>query len=140
MKRLIKILFYLFTGTFLTLFFSCKDQVSGNTNEAPPVVVDTPLSPKPKIEKVTAKQNSGSYNAGEELEILVYFDEIVKVTGSPFIELAFDNGVTREATYSSGNNSSLLVFSYKVQRGELTDKLAISSSSIQVGTGFIRSK
>lgn len=141
MKRLFKILFYLLAGTFLTLFFSCKDQVSGNSNEEPPVVVDTPLNPKSKIIKVTAKQSSGSYNAGEELEILVSFDEVVKVTGNPFIELLFNEGITRQAKYISGDNSSILTFSYKVQPWEFADKLAISSSAIQVGSsGSITNK
>lgn len=114
-------------------FFGCKDQVSGGEKDDT-IVVDTPLVPTPKIEKVDSLQESGEYNAGEDFKIRVYFGKVVKVTGTPRLLLDFGSGLTRHANYVNGNNSSVLTFSYEVQPGEFTEKLKVRIIDLNSGS------
>ena len=61
----------------------------------------------------------GVYGPGAELAIEVAFDGRVNVTGRP--ELPLNSGGV--AVYESGSNSSTLVFSYTVKRGEAAEPL-----------------
>jgi regulation of enolase protein 1 (concanavalin A-like superfamily) len=117
----------------LLLTISFKDQVSTGASGAA-VSGDTSLTPSTSISKIDSTQASGAYNAGEELIFRVYFDKVVKVIGTPQVEIDFGNGVTRSADYESGSDSSVLQFSYTVQPGEFTSKLATTQFSLNGGS------
>ena len=58
-----------------------------------------------------------TYTEGQDLEIVVHFNETVEVTGIPTIALTI-GGEARQAAYVSGTGTSDLTFRYTVQAGD----------------------
>ncbi|HET8858789.1 fibronectin type III domain-containing protein [Marivirga sp.] len=72
------------------------------------IVIDT----RPAvITNVTSTNVDGKYKAGDNIEIVVTFDEVVTVTNTP--RIALNTGDYAE--YTSGSNSTELIFNYTVQ-------------------------
>jgi hypothetical protein len=86
-------------------------------------------STSPSITGVTGPSN-GSYKAGENLDLIVTFDEAVIVhttSGTPRIAITLGSS-TVYAIYMSGSTSSTLTFRYIVQAGNTdADGIAIAS-------------
>ncbi len=73
----------------------------------------------------------GSYKSGATVDIAVHFSEAAYVTGTPALQL----GITgREATYQSGDGSSVLTFQYTVQSGDNSGDLDYASTGALAGT------
>ena len=71
-----------------------------------------------------ARVYNENYEANDNIEISIMYEEAVTVTGIPRIQLDI-GGNTKYATYSSGTGEKLLTFSYTVLTGE-TDANGIS--------------
>ena len=71
----------------------------------------------PSVSFVSSTTANGYYNAGESINILIYFDESVTVTGTP--QLTLETGDSDAiANYSSGSGSQSIIFTYTVSAGE----------------------
>jgi hypothetical protein len=91
---------------------------------------------------VNSPTAAASYKAGQTIDIVVNFDDIVTVTGTP--QLTLETGTTdRDVNYTSGSASTALTFQYTVQAGDTssdldytnTSALALNSGTIQDGSG-----
>lgn len=78
---------------------------------------------QPVVTNVTSSTPNGIYTTGELIDINVEFSKVVRVTGSP--RLLLNTG--SYATYDSGHNTSTIKFTYTVQDGDNTSKLAYKS-------------
>jgi hypothetical protein len=103
------------------------------------LIIDTT---NPTVTDVSASTVNGYYNAADVVNIEIYFDENVTVTGTPTLEL--ETGTTDQfATYSSGTGTGTLVFQYTVQAGDTsadldykaTNSLALSGGTINDAAG-----
>lgn len=92
----------------------------------------------PSVSSVSGASADGIYDSGSTLSITVTFSETVAVTGTPILQL--ETGTTdQSATYSSGSNSSSLIFSYTVQTGdESIDLDYLSTNALQLNGGTIK--
>ena len=95
----------------------------------------------PTVLSVSSDNSSASYTVGSNISVKVTFSETVFVdnsTGNPKIEL--ETGSTDDnATYISGDNSSVLYFIYTVGTGDnSTDLQYKSTSSLSANSGTIR--
>ena len=98
-------------------------------------------SVSPIILSVSSDNSSDNYSVGSNISVTVTFNESVFVdnsTGNPRIEL--ETGSTDDnATYISGNSSSVLKFIYTVGSGDNSDNLSYkSTSSLSANGGTIR--
>ena len=100
---------------------------SANSLSQSNVVVDAIA---PTVTNIVSTTANGTYGAGAVITIDITFSKAVDVTGTP--TLALNDGGT--ASYSSGNGTSTLVFTYTVASGQSTPKLDSSSSSALSGT------
>jgi hypothetical protein len=103
------------------------------------LVIDTTV---PAVSSVNSPTAAASYKAGQTIDIVVNFDDIVTVTGTP--QLTLETGTTdRDVNYTSGSASTALTFQYTVQAGDTssdldytnTSALALNSGTIQDGSG-----
>jgi len=70
---------------------------------------------------------SGTYGPTKSLDFVVIFNEVVKVTGTPKIQLTIGSS-TVDATYISGTNSNSLLFRYPIQSDdEDTDGIQVGN-------------
>lgn len=100
------------------------------------ILVQTIL-PGPEITNFIEPFNA-TYAEGGELLFQVNYEADVLVTGSPRLSLNI-GGVTQYATYSSGSNSSAIVFNYTIQSGESdADGITLNSHSIDLNGGSIQ--
>ena len=87
--------------------------------------------------------NNIYYAFGETIEVTVTFDEPVTVDtggGTPFIEIDFGGGSTRQASYDRGSSTTVLVFAYTVASGDLApDGIAVAANALSGNSGEIRS-
>lgn len=103
------------------------------------VVIDTTA---PVITSVTcASPGDGEYGTGQQINLRVQFSQPVSVYGSPLLLVALTTvgggaGV-RNAVFSSGNNTNVLVFVYTVQNGDMASRLDVTAN-INVNGGFIK--
>jgi hypothetical protein len=81
---------------------------------------------------------NGAYKAGDIISIVLPFNEIVTVTGTP--QLTLETGTTdRVADYVSGSGSNQLIFNYTVQAGDISDDLDYTSTTaLSLNGGTIR--
>lgn len=91
-------------------------QASGHT-----LVVNTAL--ELKVSDVTSSTNDGIYRCGDAISIQVTFSYPVQVTGVPYLWLEL-GAVDRQATYVSGDGSTVLSFLYTIESGDYTNDLA----------------
>jgi hypothetical protein len=96
------------------------------------VKVDTTAPSIALVTPPTAK----TYLQNQQLEFIVFFDDIVKVAGTP--QIAIDiGGVTAFAEYQSGSNSTNLLFRYTVGGSDVdVDGISISTP-IELNGGSI---
>lgn len=96
------------------------------------------VQPSAQILNVTSPNSNGTYIAGQTLQIHVQFDQTVYVNiaaGTPTLTL--NSGGT--GTYSTGNGSDTLVFTYTIQNGETTSDLdTVSTASLSTNGATIR--
>lgn len=81
----------------------------------------------PSVVNVTSSNENGSYGYNEIIDILVEFDEVVNVTGTPRLELAHTLD-TYQVVYVSGSGSNTLSFTYLIQGGHTTSDQDYSST------------
>ncbi|KAG6962697.1 hypothetical protein JG688_00008480 [Phytophthora aleatoria] len=103
------------------------------------VVIDTTA---PVITSVSCPTpGDGEYGTGQQINLSVQFSQPVSVYGNPLLPVALTSvsgtGGTRNAVFSSGNNTNTLVFIYTVQSGDAAAKLDVMAS-INVNGGFIK--
>ncbi|KAE9243257.1 Gamma-tubulin complex component 2 [Phytophthora fragariae] len=103
------------------------------------VVIDTTA---PVITSVTcATPGDGEYGTGQQINLKVQFSQPVTVYGSPLLPVALttvgSGGGIRNAVFSSGNNTNVLVFVYTVQSGDMASRLDVTAN-INVNGGFIK--
>ena len=89
--------------------------------------------------EVTSTPANSYYTAGNDITFAVTFNGNVTVTGTPRLpfELA---GVTRYATYTSGSDSKVLVFSYTVptDSGADDDGISWAANALELNNGTIK--
>jgi hypothetical protein len=94
----------------------------------------------PAVASVGLPSNA-TYAAGDTLDFIVNFDEVVTVdtgSGTPRIAITLDTGGTVYASYVSGSDTSALTFSYTVTSGQLdTDGISLAGS-IDINGGTLR--
>ena len=89
--------------------------------------------------EVSSTPANSYYIAGNDITFAVTFNGNVTVTGTP--RLAFDiGGQTRYATYTSGSDSKVLVFSYTVTSSDVDDHDGISweANKLELNNGTIK--
>ncbi len=91
------------------------------------IIIDTTA---PTVTDVTSSTTSGSFAAGQSIDIQVTFSEVVVKSGTP--SLTLNSGGT--AFYSSGSPSNILTFTYTVAAGNNSSHLDYSSTSSLTGT------
>ena len=81
-----------------------------------------------------------TYAAGESIEVMLAFDEVVTVDatgGRPGLSLQVGT-VTRDALYVSGRGTTALVFRYRVQEGDMdSDGISWSASALGLNGGSL---
>lgn len=88
----------------------------------------------PYITSVNSTTANGYYNAGDTIQIQVYFNETVTVTPEPRMILNSGGAVG----YTSGSGSNTLTFSYVVSNGENTADLGYANTTaLSFNTGTI---
>ncbi|GMF16025.1 unnamed protein product [Phytophthora lilii] len=103
------------------------------------VIIDTTA---PVITSVTcATPGDGEYGTGQQIFLRVQFSQPVAVYGNPLLPMALTTvggtGGTRNAAFSSGNKTNVLIFVYTVQSGDTAAKLDVTAN-INVNGGFIK--
>ena len=93
---------------------------SGLISGPGPVAVD---AVSPSVVSVSSPNANGTYAVDAYINVTVSFDEAVYVSGAPALELAAGAAGGRNATYASGNGSSVLAFNYTVAPGDGADDL-----------------
>jgi hypothetical protein len=92
----------------------------------------------PDVTRVSGRTSNGHYREGSVIEISVFFDEAVWVTGTPVLTLETGN-TDRIISYSNGSGRTELVFNYTVQAGDTTGDLDyVAVTSLSANGGFIR--
>lgn len=112
-----------FTGTDTFAY-----QVTDDTGSASNTVNITVLGQTPRVTSVTVPR-PGYYKAGDELNVVVNFDDFISVTGAPVLPI-FIGATVRHAVHASGNvSSNTLTFSYTIQPGDIdTDGISIGAA------------
>ncbi|RLN57004.1 hypothetical protein BBJ28_00017668, partial [Nothophytophthora sp. Chile5] len=103
------------------------------------IVIDTT---SPVITFVSCSTpGDGEFGTGQQIFLNVQFSRPVAVYGSPLLPIALSTvggtGGSRNAQFSSGNNTNTLVFLYTVQTGDATAKLDVTAD-VNVNGGFIK--
>lgn len=87
-----------------------------------------PSTQTASISNIEFTSVDNSYGLSSVVELKVIFNKVIKVTGTPHIQL--ETGVTdRYATYYSGSSSKALIFKYTVAAGDLSTDLDYNSTS-----------
>ncbi|MHB1319930.1 MAG: IPT/TIG domain-containing protein, partial [Anaerolineae bacterium] len=81
-----------------------------------------PAPATPFVTNVTASPASGSFKAGDSVDVSVQFSQAVNVTGTPQLLVAA-SGAGTPAHYSGGSGTATLTFRYTVQPGDNTADL-----------------
>ena len=89
---------------------------SGSLGRPGPIPID---GIRPTVLNVTVSPPDGGYGLGDRIEFNVNFNEAVVYSGAaPVLMLNLSGGETRNATYTSGNNTDRFAFAYEVQGGD----------------------
>ena len=101
--------------------------------------VDAPDDVAPTVSSVAITSDPGddaTYGVGDTVDVTVNFDEQVRVTGSPQVELDI-GGVANNATFRRVDGSAA-VFTYAITEGETdTDGISIDANKIELNGGAI---
>lgn len=106
------------TGEILVAIRSLKDRTQAGTAD---------------ITKFGTRRNPQITDDGQNLDISVYFNEAVDVTGSPQLSLTV-GGVAKVATYQAGTGTNKLVFRYITEVTVLGAVVAVSPLVLNAGT------
>ena len=88
----------------------------------------------PSVTSVSVPANK-TYKTGDALTFTVNFDQNVTVANTPQLSLTLNTGGTVQASYTGGNGTSALTFSYTVQSGNQdNDGITVGSLSLNGGT------
>ncbi|MCL4641705.1 MAG: Ig-like domain-containing protein, partial [Olivibacter sp.] len=95
----------------------------------------------PRINMVNTTASNGLYKLGDEISIVVVFNQIVVVQaagGNPTLTL--NTGVVnRDAEYVSGSGTDAITFNYTVQAGDLSHDLDyLSTTALRLNGAVIR--
>jgi uncharacterized repeat protein (TIGR01451 family) len=94
------------------------------------IVIDVPAT----VTNVTSTTANGTYGAGANIGIVVTFNGVVTVTGTP--RLALNSGGS--ASYSSGSGTAALTFTYIVGAGQSSSRLdAAATAALTLNGGAI---
>ena len=122
------------TGTYY-IHIQAKDS-AGNESNVKHVYANLDNT-GPQINSMTAP-NMGTYNLNQDLDFTITFDKSVVVTGIPRLSLTVGLS-TRYASYSSGDTSTTLTFTYDTQSGDLdSNGLAFVNTMIDLNNGSIK--
>ncbi|MXY53603.1 MAG: hypothetical protein F4Y86_13905 [Gammaproteobacteria bacterium] len=119
--------------------------VGGNPTRGSPaqalgVAVDTSAPAIAGVPRLASAPEDGVYGVGDEVEIVVTFDEPVSVipgeTG-PTLGIGI-GGVPREARFAGGGGTAELRFVYVVVKGDEGDRIAVAADALRLGDGSIR--
>ncbi|MDO7845075.1 Ig-like domain repeat protein [Hymenobacter sp. M29] len=94
------------------------------------------LPTAPAVLSVAVPAND-TYGVGQNLDFSVLYDQVVNVTGSPYLTLTVGS-TARNVAYVSGSGSRTLLFRYVVAAGETDNNGVALGGSINPGTGTIR--
>ncbi|TJY65521.1 PKD domain-containing protein [Sphingobacterium alkalisoli] len=110
---------------------------SGGAHTDTDVISITVSSITPVVTGVTSSAVNGIYKVGDEVSILVNFDQAVMVnTSGGYPRLRLETGSTdREADYVSGSGTNILNFSYMVQEGDNSTDLDYTTTNALVLNG-----
>jgi hypothetical protein len=88
----------------------------------------------PTVSSVSVPANA-TYKAGQNLNFIVSFDDIVNVTGTPYMYITLNTGGTVHASYVAGSGSQNLVFRYTIVTGNAdNDGVTVGALSLNGGT------
>ncbi len=91
-----------------------------------------------RIEIVSSPANGNAYGYGEEIRVQLTFDGPVAVSGTPYLQLRFDEYVEQKAIYQVGSGSTVLEFVYWVFHGDRDrDGVSIPEGSVALNKGSI---
>ncbi|ETW09107.1 hypothetical protein, variant [Aphanomyces invadans] len=82
----------------------------------------------PYVTDISFVTVNGTYTVNSVIQISVTFTTTVTVTGAPFLELATGT-VRRRAAYIAAGPDTKLVFQYRVETGDVSNKLDYASTS-----------
>ncbi|ERJ61295.1 hypothetical protein M472_21305 [Sphingobacterium paucimobilis HER1398] len=104
---------------------------SGGRQTATNTIAITVKPINPKIVSVGASTADGTYKIGDDIKLVVTFDQTVMVnTEGGIPTLLLETGaIDRMSTYVSGNGSNTLTFIYTVQAGDRAPDLDYQSTS-----------
>jgi len=108
----------------------------GNTAVQQRTVILTSL---PALQYITSSQSNGLYGTGQTLLLQAKFSRPVRVTGNPRLRLRYssqDNS-DKYASYTSGNGTDTLMFSFTVPSGAESSQLRTPSAPIDLNGGTI---
>ena len=94
----------------------------------------------PTVSTIAFSSSAGTdntYKAGDTIQVQVTFSKTVNVTGTPQVTLAIGDN-DRAASYTSGNDTTELVFAYTVASGDNdTDGTSIAADQLSLNGGTI---
>ncbi len=91
-----------------------------------------------RVTGVTSTKEDGAYTIGEVIPIIVSFNEVVNVTGTPALTLETGE-IDSVLSYSSGTGTNTLIFNYTVASGHTSSDLDYqSTNSLTLNSGTIR--
>lgn len=83
----------------------------------------------PSVTLVTASSTDGNYGVGSVIQIEVWFNETLTVTGTPTLTLATGSPATTAVGYAFGSGSAILRFNYTIAAGNSSADLDYASSA-----------
>ena len=91
----------------------------------------------PTVSSVTSSLVNGSYKVGQLIPIVINFNDVVTVTGTPQITLETGT-IDAVVTYSSGSGTNALIFNYTIASGNTSADLDYTSTSaLSLNSGTI---
>jgi len=119
-------------GNNATLTHSAVDNNSSyKVDTTAPTVSSVAITSAPGIQ-------NNLLNAGDNVSVTVTFSENVPVTNTPQLTLAVGDD-NQMATYTSGDNSTTLVFQYMIQAGDNdSNGISIRANALALNNGTIR--
>ncbi|WP_234859258.1 Ig-like domain-containing protein [Aquimarina aquimarini] len=116
-----------------TITVTATDTNLGTANDTRTVNVTS----APDVTNISSTNANGSYKTGDVIVIIVTFDEIVTVVGTP--QLTLETGTTdRTINYNgTGSGTNSLQFTYTVQTGDISSDLDyVATNSLTAGTSI----
>lgn len=109
-----------------TFVFEVEDKFGNKATDRRTIV----LTDLPAVTSITTDKPTGTYKTGDVLTFQVNFSKEVKVTGTPKLNLYYSTSDTeaKKATYSSGNRTKSLTFTWTVPENVTSDKIIIKTS------------